>query len=68
MRDGVRDIKRHIFFAADIDDWDVLRQGRIQPPYTPRLTSDTDTSSFDMFEPDASWPAFNDNQDFWRDF
>jgi len=68
LRDGVRDIKRHIFFSAEIDDWDNLRRGLVTPPYVPKLMSDTDTSSFDAFEPDTSWPEYKDSQDWCREF
>jgi cGMP-dependent protein kinase len=62
LREGAKDIKRHVFFAGDIDDWEKLRAGKVPVPYVPFVASDTDTSNFDLFEPDASWPEYKDSQ------
>jgi len=38
-------VKQHPYFANT--DWDLLQQGKVKPPYVPKLKSDGDTSCFD---------------------
>jgi serine/threonine protein kinase len=52
---AVEGIMAHPFFAGV--NWEALREA--QPPFTPRVASDTDTQNFDEFEPagrDAAEP------------
>jgi serum/glucocorticoid-regulated kinase 2 len=44
-KEDAAEIKRHSFFA-DID-WDKLLDKQVQPPYKPKVTSETDVSNFD---------------------
>ncbi|CAH1389278.1 unnamed protein product [Nezara viridula] len=43
--DDAKDIKAHVFFSSI--NWTDLYQKKIQPPFKPLVTSDTDTSYFD---------------------
>ena len=67
MKDGAKDVKRHLFFC-EIQDWEDLRHRKIQAPYVPELQSDDDTSRFDVFEADASWPPYKGPQDWCEGF
>lgn len=49
--DDAEELKRHAFFA-DID-WDLLASRQINPPFKPKLKSDTDVSYFDPEFTDA---------------
>ncbi|KAM4688573.1 rho-associated protein kinase 1 [Discoglossus pictus] len=49
-RNGVEEIKRHLFFKNDQWAWETLRD--TVAPVVPDLTSDTDTSNFDDLEED----------------
>jgi serine/threonine protein kinase len=62
LKDGARDVKRHSFFAEL--NWEDLRARRFPPPYVPNVKSSDDTSRFDVFEPDAAWPAYKGAQDW----
>ncbi|PIO37438.1 hypothetical protein AB205_0057160 [Aquarana catesbeiana] len=49
-RNGVEEIKRHLFFKNDQWAWETLRDA--VAPVVPDLTSDVDTSNFDDLEED----------------
>ncbi|GFR98507.1 rho-associated protein kinase [Elysia marginata] len=51
-RNGVDEIKQHIFFKNDTWTWENIRQ--TVPPVVPELSSDVDTSNFDEIEKDES--------------
>jgi ribosomal protein S6 kinase alpha-5 len=42
---GLEDVKRHPFFAVDID-WDAIAQKRTAAPIKPKLKDEMDTSNF----------------------
>ena len=48
MKNGVRDIKEHLWFAEI--NWEALLAKRIPPPIVPELASTTDVSQFDVIE------------------
>lgn len=48
LKDGVMDFKNHKWFK-DIN-WDNLLNGRIQPPFVPKVRSPGDTSYFESYE------------------
>merc|ERR1719187_1456700 len=50
-RNGIEEIRRHIFFKNDQWDFDTIRN--CVPPVVPDLSSDEDTSHFDDVENDA---------------
>lgn len=51
-RNGIEDIKRHLFFDNDQWAWDSLRES--VPPVVPELTSDDDTRNFEDIEEERS--------------
>ncbi|CCH58847.1 hypothetical protein TBLA_0A10690 [Henningerozyma blattae CBS 6284] len=55
--DDGRELRSHPFFN-DID-WELLKQKKIQPPFKPHLTSETDTSNFDPEFTQASTSYMN---------
>ncbi|ORX92837.1 Pkinase-domain-containing protein [Basidiobolus meristosporus CBS 931.73] len=48
LRDGVDDIKSHPWFAGI--DWGQLERREVQPPIVPIVTSDWDTSNYDLYQ------------------
>lgn len=48
LKDGVLDFKNHKWFKET--DWDNLLNGRIEPPFIPKVKSPSDTDNFDTFE------------------
>ncbi|CAK9023160.1 cGMP-dependent protein kinase, partial [Durusdinium trenchii] len=59
LKDGALDIKRHPFFGIDQPAWIELRAKNFRAPFVPVLESETDTSNFDDFEPDAKWDSYS---------
>jgi protein kinase A len=45
MRNGVKDIKTHVYFKGI--DWDALYDGKIPSPYVPKTNGEGDDSNFD---------------------
>jgi len=43
--DGSNDIKKHVFFSGI--DWEKLERKEIEPPFKPKVKSETDTSQID---------------------
>jgi serine/threonine protein kinase len=68
LKDGAKDVKQHLFFKTDIDDWEELRQRRIPAPFIPVLRSEEDTSRFDQFDADLNWPPYKGSQDWCEGF
>jgi len=68
LKDGAGEVKRHPFFATGPKGWADLRAKTVATPFTPTLTSKTDTSNFDDFEPDARWDSYDGPNDWCRDF
>ncbi|ORX98577.1 kinase-like protein [Basidiobolus meristosporus CBS 931.73] len=48
LKGGVQDIKNHKWFAEI--DWNRLERLEVQPPIVPIVTSDGDTSNYDMYQ------------------
>jgi len=67
LKDGAKDVKRHPFFN-EIQDWSDLKARKIHAPFVPQLASDDDTSRFDEFEADASWPVYKGSQEWCEEF
>ncbi|XP_013185564.2 cAMP-dependent protein kinase catalytic subunit alpha-like [Amyelois transitella] len=48
LKDGILDFKNHKWFREI--DWDNLLNGRVQPPFLPKVRSPGDTTNFDVFD------------------
>uniref|UniRef100_A0A3Q3M8P9 cGMP-dependent protein kinase n=2 Tax=Mastacembelus armatus TaxID=205130 RepID=A0A3Q3M8P9_9TELE len=54
QKNGVKDIQKHKWFEGF--NWDGLRQGTIEPPFTPTVDGPLDSSNFDYFPEDTEDP------------
>uniref|UniRef100_A0A4W6FKH5 cGMP-dependent protein kinase n=1 Tax=Lates calcarifer TaxID=8187 RepID=A0A4W6FKH5_LATCA len=54
QKNGVKDIQKHKWFEGF--NWDGLRQGTIDSPYTPTVDGPLDNSNFDYFPEDTDDP------------
>ncbi|XP_069022968.1 cGMP-dependent protein kinase 1-like [Embiotoca jacksoni] len=54
QKNGVKDIQKHKWFEGF--NWDGLRQGTIDPPFTPTVTGPLDNRNFDYFPEDMEGP------------
>ncbi|XP_077369100.1 cGMP-dependent protein kinase 1-like isoform X3 [Festucalex cinctus] len=54
QKNGVKDIQKHKWFEGF--NWDGLRQGTMDCPFTPRVDGPLDSSNFDHFPLDAEGP------------
>lgn len=68
LRDGALDVMRHPFFALDQQGWDDLRAKGCAAPFVPTISSPTDTSAFDDFEPDPPREAYTGSDTWCEDF
>lgn len=53
MKAGAEDVKNHIWFKGV--DWAMVKVKKIQPPWVPELSSNTDFQYFDEY-PDSGSP------------
>jgi serine/threonine protein kinase len=68
LKDGAKEAKRHVFFADLNHGWEDLRHRKVMAPYVPDVKSDDDTSRFDTFEPDPTWPSYKGSQEWCEGF
>jgi len=68
LKDGALDIKKHAFFGIDANGWEELHNKMFSAPFVPQLSSPTDTSNFDEFEPDNKWTTYTGSNDWCKDF
>ncbi|XP_051794947.1 cGMP-dependent protein kinase 1-like isoform X1 [Acanthochromis polyacanthus] len=61
QKNGVKDIQKHKWFEGF--NWDGLRQGTIDPPFTPTVDGPLDNSNFDYFPEDTEEPP--DEESGW---
>ncbi|XP_056444568.1 cGMP-dependent protein kinase 1-like [Gadus chalcogrammus] len=61
QKNGVKDIQKHKWFEGF--NWEGLRQGTIDSPYTPTVTGPLDNSNFDYFPEDTDEPP--DEESGW---
>uniref|UniRef100_H3D7V3 cGMP-dependent protein kinase n=1 Tax=Tetraodon nigroviridis TaxID=99883 RepID=H3D7V3_TETNG len=61
QKNGVKDIQKHKWFEGF--NWEGLRQGSIDPPYTPTVDGPLDNSNFDYFPEDTDSPP--DEESGW---
>ncbi|XP_041666926.1 cGMP-dependent protein kinase 1-like [Cheilinus undulatus] len=54
QKNGVKDIQKHKWFEGF--NWDGLRQGTIDSPFTPTVDGPLDNSNFDFFPEDSDGP------------
>uniref|UniRef100_A0A3Q1HHH3 cGMP-dependent protein kinase n=1 Tax=Anabas testudineus TaxID=64144 RepID=A0A3Q1HHH3_ANATE len=54
QKNGVKDIQKHKWFEGF--NWDGLRLGTIEPPFTPTVDGPLDNSNFDYFPEDTEDP------------
>ncbi|KAM9307311.1 cGMP-dependent protein kinase 1-like isoform 2-T2 [Pholidichthys leucotaenia] len=54
QKNGVKDIQKHKWFEGF--NWDGLRQGTVEPPFTPTVNGPLDNSNFDYFPDDTEEP------------
>ncbi|KAK0133444.1 cGMP-dependent protein kinase 1 [Merluccius polli] len=61
QKNGVKDIQKHKWFEGF--NWEGLRQGTIDSPYTPTVNGPLDNSNFDYFPEDTDEPP--DEESGW---
>ncbi|KAJ3606031.1 hypothetical protein NHX12_028074 [Muraenolepis orangiensis] len=61
QKNGVKDIQKHKWFEGF--NWEGLRQGSIDSPFTPTVTGPLDNSNFDYFPEDTDEPP--DEESGW---
>uniref|UniRef100_A0A3B4ZXK6 cGMP-dependent protein kinase n=1 Tax=Stegastes partitus TaxID=144197 RepID=A0A3B4ZXK6_9TELE len=61
QKNGVKDIQKHKWFEGF--NWDGLRHGTIDPPFTPTVDGPVDSSNFDYFPEDTEEPP--DEESGW---
>ncbi|KAM9801229.1 cGMP-dependent protein kinase 1-like [Neosynchiropus ocellatus] len=66
QKNGVKDIQKHKWFEGF--NWEGLRQGTMDPPYTPSVDGPLDTSNFDFFPEDSDDPPPDDESGWDAEF
>ncbi|CAJ1069937.1 cGMP-dependent protein kinase 1-like [Xyrichtys novacula] len=66
QKNGVKDIQKHKWFEGF--NWDGLRRGTIDSPYTPSVDGPLDNSNFDFFPEDTDEPPPNEESGWDLEF
>ncbi|XP_061655270.1 cGMP-dependent protein kinase 1-like isoform X4 [Phyllopteryx taeniolatus] len=66
QKNGVKDIQKHKWFEGF--NWDGLRQGTMDSPFTPRVDGPLDNSNFDDFPVDAEEPPPDEESGWDQEF
>uniref|UniRef100_A0A673ABT9 cGMP-dependent protein kinase n=1 Tax=Sphaeramia orbicularis TaxID=375764 RepID=A0A673ABT9_9TELE len=66
QKNGVKDIQKHKWFEGF--NWEGLRQGTIDSPYTPTVKGPLDNSNFDFFPEDTDDPPPDEDSGWDLDF
>lgn len=69
LKNGVKDIKFHKWFAGV--DWKKAAKRQLVPPMVPKVSSDGDTSNFDLYEEEplnAGTSQPDEYGDLFKDF
>ncbi|CAK6976156.1 cGMP-dependent protein kinase 1-like isoform X1 [Scomber scombrus] len=66
QKNGVKDIQKHKWFEGF--NWDGLRQGTVDSPFTPTVDGPLDNSNFDYFPEDMEEPPPDDESGWDAEF
>ncbi|XP_041825101.1 cGMP-dependent protein kinase 1-like isoform X2 [Melanotaenia boesemani] len=66
QKNGVKDVQKHKWFEGF--NWDGLRQGSMEPPFTPSVGGPLDSSNFDYFPQDNDEPPPDEDSGWDVDF